>query len=514
MTRAVPRVLAFAFFVFTFASAFRSAAQTSSPAESATVASPAVIEPQPLQLKDGTPVRLRMTEKISSHDAKAGDKLTLIVAADVAVGDLVVIRRGASALGRVASSQNNRSMGRPGELDIEITSVESLIGQSVPLRASEKIRAQGRNGDAGNALQDGTAPPAGVSLVDNPISIFFKGDKAEVAADTTFTAYVNGDVALEESKLRGIQQPWQLQDGTAVRLRTVEKISSRKAKPADKIDLRVAGDVMVGNLVVIRHGASALGRVASAQKSRSFSRGGALAIELTSVETLTGQTVPVRASKEIRGQGHQLELGDAILDLGANTHGVGLIAAPLFFLVPGDNAEIPPDTTLTAYVNGDLALEPSKLRELQPPPKPTAGPATVYLYRYEVPRGSTPPVYCGAVLISKLRGKHYLQVRIPPGEYLFQSTDPKHTVKLKADPAQTYYINLTLAWSFRIPIPGQLELVDPDKGEDALAFRWWIVDPAVDLTTADPAKLADTSPPPKPKEEARNEESPGGPPAN
>jgi hypothetical protein len=509
MTRALPRVLAFAFFVFSLASALHSAAQTSSPAESATVSPPAVIEPQPLQLKDGTPVRLRTTEKISSHDAKAGDKITLIVAADVAVGDLVVIRRGASGLGRVASSQNNRSMGRPGELDIEITSVESLLGQSVPLRASEKIRAQGRNGDPGNALQDRTGPPAGFTLAD---PIFSKGDNAEVPADTTFTAYVNGDVTLEESKLREVQKPWQLKDGTAVRLRTVEKISSRKAKPGDKIDLRVAGDVVVGNLVVIRQGASALGHVASAQKSGSFSRGGKLAIELTSVETLTGQTVPVRASQKIRGQGYQDELVGNILDLGAQTYGVGLIAAPLFFLVKGDNAEIPPDTTLTAYVNGDLALEPSKLRELQPPPKPTTGPATVYLYRYDVPRGSTPPVYCGAVLISKLRGKHHLQVRIPPGEYLFQSTDPKHTVKLKAYPGQTYYINLTLAWSFRMP--GQLELVDPDKGENALAFRWWIVDPAVDLTTADPAKLADTSPPPKPKEEAPNEESPGGPPAN
>jgi len=467
--------------------------------------------PQTLQLKDGTPVRLRTKEKISSLTAKADDGVAFTVEGDVMVGDLIVIRRGAPAMGRVISSQPSRHMGRAGELNIEITSVQLLTGESVPLRASERIMAEGRSGNPGNAVQDGTSQNASGFLVAPGSAPFVKGDNAEILPDTMFTAYVNEDIALEPAKLRKIQPLWQLQDGMAVRLRTVEKITSGKARPGDKIALRVAGDVMVGNLVVIRKGASATGRVASVQNNRSMGRGGILAIELDSVETLAGQTVPVRASKEIQGRGHEGEIGNAMIGFAANTAGVGLLAAPVFFLLNGESAEIPPNSTLTAYVNGDMAIELEKLRSLQTPPEVATGPATVFIYRYEVPRGRTPPVYCGSVLITKLRGKHYVQVRVPPGEYVIQSTDPKRTVKLKAEPGQTYYLHLTLAWSFRIPAPGQLELVDPDKGDDALAFRWWIVDPAVDLTTADPAKLADINPPPK--EEVRKEDA-SGPPTN
>lgn len=63
-------------------------------------------------LDDGTPVKLRISETISSASAHVGDEVPLEVLEEVKVGNTVVITKGATAIASVTNAQSKRSMGR------------------------------------------------------------------------------------------------------------------------------------------------------------------------------------------------------------------------------------------------------------------------------------------------------------------------------------------------------------------------------------------------------------------
>ena len=52
-------------------------------------------QPAPFILHDGTPVRMRLSRTLSSHDAQLGETVDFEVLDDVKVEDRVVVKRGA-----------------------------------------------------------------------------------------------------------------------------------------------------------------------------------------------------------------------------------------------------------------------------------------------------------------------------------------------------------------------------------------------------------------------------------
>src|SRR5262245_52264723 len=69
-------------------------------------------QPAPFILHDGTPVRMRLSRTLSSHDAQVGETVDFEVLDDVKVEDRVVIKRGSVALATVTEAQPKRLMGR------------------------------------------------------------------------------------------------------------------------------------------------------------------------------------------------------------------------------------------------------------------------------------------------------------------------------------------------------------------------------------------------------------------
>ena len=158
-----------------------------------------------LKLEDSTPVILRTKQGLSSAKAKVGDRVPFSVVKDVRVADLIVIRRGADAWGLVTAVQHTKHKGRPGNLDIAIQSVQLLTGENAPLRAEQ--HSEGKSRDVGT-LSDIPAAAIGTFGVALPVVFFSmleKGKDAYWPAGTKFTAYLNGDVALDRSALDGIQ---------------------------------------------------------------------------------------------------------------------------------------------------------------------------------------------------------------------------------------------------------------------------------------------------------------------
>ena len=112
------------------AGAQSAAAETSGPA----------ILPQMLQelpntvLRDGTPVRLRITRTLSTATAKVGDLVEFQVVQDVKVGDLVVIPHGAIAWGTVSKVQPKRRPSRNADLGVEMKAARAVTDQEIALR--------------------------------------------------------------------------------------------------------------------------------------------------------------------------------------------------------------------------------------------------------------------------------------------------------------------------------------------------------------------------------------------
>jgi len=207
-------------------------------------------------------------------------------------------------------------------------------------------------------------------------------------------------------------QPLQLADGSAVRVRTTTYITSKKAKTGDKLALRVASDVKIGDLVIIPRGALATGHIASAQKNRRMGRPGTLVLEIDSVEAFTGKLDPLRAAASRRGQGYSGQIADTAVGMGLPTMGIGAIFAVPLLLFKGENAQIPAATTLLAYVDGDALFDEAELRPLQPPGAPATGLATFYVLRSQTQGDKTPAVYCGHVEIGTLKKRHFVEVRV------------------------------------------------------------------------------------------------------
>jgi hypothetical protein len=159
----------------------------------------------PLKLEDATPVMLRTKQDLSSAKAKAGDRVPFRVVKDVKAGDLIVIRRGADAWGIVTAVQHKRRKGRPGNLDVAIQSVQILTGENAALRAQQHSQGQSRDVTIGPRDIIDSAVFFGVTIPFMLGSMLEKGEDAHVPAGTKFTAYLNGDVALDRIALELIQ---------------------------------------------------------------------------------------------------------------------------------------------------------------------------------------------------------------------------------------------------------------------------------------------------------------------
>ena len=156
-------------------------------------------------------------------------------------------------------------------------------------------------------------------------------------------------------------RPFMLEDGTPIKLRLSQTVSSADAHVNDLVQFEVLEDVMVGDAVVIPKGASALGTVTEAVPKRRMARGGKLEIVMDSVRLSDGQKAPLRAVKEAKGGGHT---GGMTVGIVA-TAIVFWPAAPLFLLVHGKDITFPKGTDVPTFVNGDMKLDPAKFQQAQ-----------------------------------------------------------------------------------------------------------------------------------------------------
>ena len=148
---------------------------------------------EPMVLHDATPVRLRLNRNLSSADAKTGDTIDFEVLDEVKVGEVIVIPRGATAIGSVTDAEKKRRMARGGKLDVTIDFVRLVNGDKVALRGVKETSGGGHTG----AMTGAMVATAIVVWPAAPFFLFMHGKDTVIPKGTEITGYVNGEIKLD-----------------------------------------------------------------------------------------------------------------------------------------------------------------------------------------------------------------------------------------------------------------------------------------------------------------------------
>jgi len=139
-------------------------------------------------IPDGTKVRVRLEQTLSSATADEGQPVQLAVTEDVKIGDATVIAQGATVTGTVTQAIPKRRMGRTGKLDFSIDRVTGIDGDSVPVRYSI-VKKEGGS----HAVRTGviTAGVAAVFWPAAPFMLLAKGKDTTLNKGMVFEVFTD-----------------------------------------------------------------------------------------------------------------------------------------------------------------------------------------------------------------------------------------------------------------------------------------------------------------------------------
>jgi hypothetical protein len=159
-------------------------------------------------------------------------------------------------------------------------------------------------------------------------------------------------------ELAAAQQPLTLEDGTPIRMRLSQTLSSADAHVGDEVSFETLDDVSVGNVIVIPKSSLAIGTVTAAEHKKSMGRAGKLTMNIDYVKLFNGDRAALRGVKDVKGGGHTGAMTGAMVA----TAIVFFPAAPLFLFVHGKDITIPKGTEVTVFVNGNVLVKPKVLQ--------------------------------------------------------------------------------------------------------------------------------------------------------
>jgi hypothetical protein len=137
--------------------------------------------PELHRLRDGTPVKLRVVNAVSSAASISGDRFGLELHEDLHDGKLLFAKAGAHAVGTVSHAKRAGMIGKGGELNVRVEYLK--VGDSkVMLRGSRAV--------------DGTSKSVASWLTFGTINLVRKGKNVEIPQGSIVKAYVDDDFML------------------------------------------------------------------------------------------------------------------------------------------------------------------------------------------------------------------------------------------------------------------------------------------------------------------------------
>ena len=153
-------------------------------------------------LRDATPVKLKLSETISSEYSVPEQDVAFEVAEDIVVQGKVVILKGSAAIGTITEARPKRRMGRTGKINVAINSTRLVTGGKVSLRGFQERMGGGNQGKM-------TAAMVGTALVfwpAAPLFLLVHGKEITIRKGAPIMAFVDGDMKLNPAKFKNVDE--------------------------------------------------------------------------------------------------------------------------------------------------------------------------------------------------------------------------------------------------------------------------------------------------------------------
>jgi hypothetical protein len=158
--------------------------------------------PDRLIIPDQTPVKLQLTESVSSAHAHPGDRLDFIVARDVNIEGFTVIPAGTVASGSVTGVKGKRLLGIGGNVALKLDSVELANGDRVGLHAQLNVKGHSRT----KLMAAGMIVTGLVFLPATPVLLLTRGHDSTVLKSTEITAHIDAATSVLSAGLQPSQE--------------------------------------------------------------------------------------------------------------------------------------------------------------------------------------------------------------------------------------------------------------------------------------------------------------------
>ncbi len=153
--------------------------QPPTPAPSVAPAAVAVAPAEKMILREGADVSLKFAQDLNSKTANDDDPVALVLDQDIKIGEVVVVKAGAKAVGTITHAKKAGMMGKAGELNMRL---DYLITDS------GRLRLRGTKGKEGEGKVGATVA---LTVLFGPIGLIKHGKNVEIKQGTPLLVYTD-----------------------------------------------------------------------------------------------------------------------------------------------------------------------------------------------------------------------------------------------------------------------------------------------------------------------------------
>jgi hypothetical protein len=139
-----------------------------------------------IEIPEGTKVRVRLDQQLSSETAKENELVRLSIGDDIKIGGVAAIKTGTAVTGKVLSAVPERNLGRAGKLDFSIDAILTADGGSIPLRYGLEKNKGGSSKGVG-ILTFALSGVLGLLSLDGHEATLYEGTSYDVFTDAAYT---------------------------------------------------------------------------------------------------------------------------------------------------------------------------------------------------------------------------------------------------------------------------------------------------------------------------------------
>ncbi len=144
--------------------------------------------PEKLILKEGADVNLKFSQDLSSKTATEDDPVNLVLDQDLKIGDIVIAKAGAKAVGTITHAKKAGMMGKAGELNMRLQYL--IVGDT-------RLKLRGTKGKEGQG-KEGTA--VALTVLFGPIGLIKHGKNVDIKEGTPLLAYTDENFDMPASR--------------------------------------------------------------------------------------------------------------------------------------------------------------------------------------------------------------------------------------------------------------------------------------------------------------------------